>query len=347
MLPAGSGPCTIDGTIATYRNSEAAVPGTPLLLYTFSAGRFGNQLLRFFHWTAWVRELEGSCSVMHLPFWPYAKLFREWRESPACVSPRGGGWVNAVARMAGRWPWGGEWDTNWKLQRALLRASRHMGLLGVELLEKPVAGVVNLEDPAFVERARAARYLVCGGWEYSCWGWLERHAGEVRGCFTPVPEYGDVASAFIADLRGRNDVLVGLFVRRGDYETFFDGRFYYSWCEYARWVGEVVAHYPGKRVVVVAAGDERFPREVFDGLPVVLATGSINSGGHWLESFLELALCDILLGPPSTFVACAAFYGDKPWWPLRSAGQSLRAEQILVRHIFEAACDAELALAVR
>jgi hypothetical protein len=222
-----------------------------------------------------------------------------------------------------------------------------MRWLEVDLLEKPVEGVVNLEDPAFVERARSARYLVCAGWEYSCWSWLERHAEEVRRSFTPLPLYRDLASAFIADLRGRYDVLVGLFARRGDYETFFDGRFHYSWNDYARWVREAVEHYPGKRVVIVAAGDDTFPREAFNGLPVVFTTGSINGGGHWLESFLELALCDILLGPPSTFVACAAFYGDKPWWPLRSANQSLRADQILTRHIFEAACDPELALAVR
>jgi hypothetical protein len=329
------------------RNDEEPLPATPLIIYTFSAGRFGNQLLRFFHWTAWVRELDGECSVLHLPFWPYAKLFSEWSRRPGCVHPARGGGADLLARIVDQAPAAKQWEINWKLQRIALRAARQLHPFGVDLLDKPTHEVVNLEDPAFVDRARAARYLVCAGWEYSCWSWLERHSSEVRSQFVPLPLYGDPAKSFIADLRGHHDVLIGLFARRGDYRTFFDGKFYYSWSDYVRLAREAMEHYPGKRVMIVAASDDPIPLAAFDGLPVTLTSGSVNSGGHWLESFLELAQCDILLGPPSTFVACAAFYGDKPWWPLRSAGQSLRTGEILTRHIFEAARDPELALAVR
>jgi hypothetical protein len=318
----------------------------PLVIYTFSAGRFGNQLLRFFHWAAWVRELDGRCSVLHLPFWPHAKLFVEWSRCPACLYPRRGGWENQVARLFGHAA-GSQWDSNWKLQRIALRCARNLGRMGVDLIDKPVHEVVDLEAPAFVDRALSARYLVCAGWEYSCWSWLERHSVEVRRLFTPLPRYGDPAAAFIADLQSNYDVLIGLFARRGDYRTFFDGRFYYSWSNYARWAREAVQHHSGKRVVIVAASDDAIPVEAFNGLPIVLATGSVNRGGHWMESFLQLAHCDVILAPPSTFAACAAFYGNKPWWPLRSAGQSLRTEQVLGRHIFDAARDPEMALSVR
>jgi hypothetical protein len=342
ILSVGSGADTVK-----WYHREKPLPATPLIIYTFSAGRFGNQFLRFLHWTAWVRELDNECSVLHLPFWPYANLFSEWSRRPGCIHPARVGAVDLVARIVDHVPAGRRWDINWKLQRITLRASRGLQSFGVDLLDKPIDEIVNMEDRAFVDRARAARYLVCAGWEYSCWSWLERHAPQVRRQFVPVPMYGDRAESFIADLRGRYDVLIGLFARRGDYRKFFDGRFYYPWSDYARWAREAMDHYPGKRVVIVAAGDDPIPIEAFEGLPVVLTTGSVNSGGHWLESFLELAHCDILLGPPSTFVACAAFYGDKPWWPLRSAGQSLRSGEILERHIFDAARDPELALSVR
>jgi hypothetical protein len=320
--------------------------GTSLVIYTFSAGRFGNQLLRFFHWTAWVREIDFRCSVLHLPFWPYSKLFTEWSHRRACVYPQNAPWMNSVARLVDRLP-GPPGNNNWKLQRLALRASRQLHSLGVDTLEKPVHGTVDLQNPAFVDRARSARYLVCAGWEFSCWSWLQHHSAEVRRLFDVLPPYKDVAAAFIAGLRGHYDILLGLFARRGDYRTFFDGRFYYSWEDYVRWASEAMEHHPGKRVVIVAASDDPIPIERFHGLPVVLATGSVNRGGHWLESFLELALCDCILGPPSTFVACAAFYGDKPWWPLRSSAQSLRRDQILNRHLFDAAQDPEMALAVR
>ena len=35
-------------------------------------------------------------------------------------------------------------------------------------------------------------------------------------------------------LRQRHDIVIGLYIRRGDYREFFDGRFYYPWSSYAR-----------------------------------------------------------------------------------------------------------------
>lgn len=319
----------------------------PLIIYTYSAGRFGNQLLRFFHWAAWVRELDYQCSILHLPFWPYAKLFSEWSAKPACVYPDNREWVNSLAHMVDRCPGADPWDLNWKLQRAALRGSRHLRSLGVDVLRLSGVEKMNLEDSAFIERARATRFRVCAGWEFGCWSWLERHAAEVRRLFQPLPVYRRVAEAFVQELRAKYDVVLGLLARRGDYSTFFNGRLYYSWADYAGWVRQAMELYPGRRVVVVISSDDPIPLEAFAGLPVVLATGSVNSQGHWLESFLELSLCDLILGPPSTFVACAAFYGDKPWWPLRSAGQALRTDQVLSNHLFDAARDPELALSVR
>jgi hypothetical protein len=292
-----------------------------------------------------VRELDYRCAVLHLPFWPYAKLFSEWIGRPACVYPGNGHWVDRVARLLDRLP--DTRDINWELQQIALQVWRRLRWLGVDMLDKPEDERVNLEDPAFIERAQAGRYFLCAGWEYGCWAWLERHAAEVRGLFVPVQPYRGRAEDFAGELRRQYDVLVGLFARRGDYRTFFDGRFYYAWEDYARWIREVVELHPGKRVGVIIASDDWIPSGPFDGLPVVCATGSVNRGGHWLESFLELSLCDMIIGPPSTFAACAAFLGDKPFWPLRSSGQTLRTDQLLTGHLFEAARDPEITLAVR
>lgn len=319
---------------------------TPLLLYTSSAGRFGNQLLRFFHWAAWARELDHACAVLNLPFWPYAKLFSEWRRNRACLLGRTDHSWNLLARAAARVPLD-PWMVNWKLQRISLRASRHLTLVGVDLLDKPTDERVNVEEPEFVRRALDGRYLVCSGWEFACWNWLERHAVAVRALFAPAPPFGQITQEFMAESRRHHDVLVGLCVRRGDYRNFFDGRFYYSWESYTRWVREAADLYPGKRVGVIITGDETIPMQMLQGLPVHLATGSLNRGGHFLESFLQLSMCDLILGPPSTFAACAAFLGDRPWLPLRSADQTLSRDQILQRPLFEAALDSELALAVR
>lgn len=63
-------------------------------------GPYWQPVVVLFHWAAWVKELDGGCAVLHLPFWPYAELFCEWMDRPAGVTARWGGWVNVVA--AGR-----------------------------------------------------------------------------------------------------------------------------------------------------------------------------------------------------------------------------------------------------
>jgi hypothetical protein len=66
---------------------------------------------------------------------------------------------------------------------------------------------------------------------------------------------------------------------------------------------------------------------LFAGLPCFFATGTLNAGGHWFESWVELSQCDVIVTPPSTFSATAAFVGGVPLWPVLSADQMMAPEQ--------------------
>jgi len=312
-------------------------------------GRFGNQLLRFLHWTAWARQLGGAVTVLDVPFWPYGALFNRWKRRPGCAYPHRlrdysadlAGYLQSF--MPARW----RERANGSLQRVSARLARRAQSLGLDVVDLPAETKLNLEDADFVDRARNSRHLVCLGWEFACWDWLERHQAAVRQIFAPARAPMAAANAYVRDLRRQYDVLVGLFVRRTDYRTFFDGRFYYSWECYGRWAREAVQMFPGQRVGIVVTGDEFIPSEPFAGTPVSPASGSVNRGGHWFASFLELSLCDLIVGPTSTFAGCAAFLGNVPWLPLRDAGQTLDARQVMRRHLFEAAQDPLLRLSIR
>src|ERR1019366_8455995 len=114
---------------------------------------------------------------------------------------------------------------------------------------------------------------------------------------------------------------VGVHIRQSDYRQWDNGRFYFSTAQYAGWIRQLVDLHPGRRIAVVVASDEWQDPAQFAGLPIYPATGNPNAGGHWFENWIELSLCDIVVCPPSTFSATAAFLGEVPLWPVMAEDQ--------------------------
>ena len=314
------------------------------VIYAYGGGRFGNQFLRFAHWLAWVADCQQRVRIVDLAFWPYASSFATWAENPGCIYPLQRSWIHRLARLR-RWLHPriirhGEW----RAQRAVAWSARRLPGVAFMALADERGEETMLTPDAFPVSAGTT---VCSGWKFNAWSALERHEEQVRALFRPAATPAAVSETFVAALRRRYDVLVGLFVRRGDYREWADGQYCYPWECYIRWSSELSALFPGRKVGVVLAGDEELPLPLWAGLPVVPATGSVNEGGHWFESFLELAACDYVVSPPSTFSACAAFLGNRPLWPLVGADQKLCPDQIMPRHIFDARRDAIFSIAVQ
>jgi hypothetical protein len=101
-------------------------------------------------------------------------------------------------------------------------------------------------------------------------------------------------------------LLVGVHVRRTDYERFKDGRFFYSHAQYRDLMVSVEAIFPERDVTFLVCSDERVPSEAFAGLDVV------RGPGQELEDLYALASCDLIIGPPSTYSAWASYYGEVP-----------------------------------
>lgn len=116
----------------------------------------------------------------------------------------------------------------------------------------------------------------------------------------------DVDTVF-SRLRDNNDLVIGMHVRRGDYKTFIDGRYYFDDLTYANFIRQLVAQMPGRRVVTYIASNEPINITSFNGLAVHHVPNSSP-----LTDLESLSRCDYILGPPSTFSMWASFIGDKP-----------------------------------
>jgi hypothetical protein len=196
---------------------------------------------------------------------------------------------------------------------------------------------IDLESPLFTATISRSRVTTCRGWKIACWRLFEEQQTELRQFFLPAAPFLRHAREFIEPIRNRYDVVAGLLIRQSDYRIWHDGRFHFSSIQYANWIRELVDLYGERRVAVIIASDEWQDPSVFSGLPCYFATGSVNAGGHWFESFAQLSLCDFILSPPSTFSAAAAFTGEIPLWPLGEPNQTLVLDQLITDAMVQAA----------
>ncbi len=310
--------------------------GRSWVIYTHGGGRMGNQVLRWAHWLAWAMDFSERVGVVNLSFWPYASFFEGTCERPGCSSP-----PNAVLDRFVAWR---DRLPEWFLHRAEWRAQQLVHALGACVPGAARIGRrwppdlrIDLDGDRFVDRVGAHRVSTCAGWEIAGWERVRRRREELRAYFRPAGEHARRARDFVAAQRARFGRVVGVLIRQGDYMTWRDGCFGYPSSRYARWMHEYLALEGGGGAGFLIASDTTQDPACFAGLPHVFSSGSANAGGPAIASFAELAECDLVLSPPSTFSATAAFVGGRPLLPLCDEEQVLAREQILAEALLDAA----------
>ena len=130
---------------------------------------------------------------------------------------------------------------------------------------------------------------------------------ELQRIFTPKAEIVKQADDLIMPYRDRNAIIVGVHIRRGDYATWNDGRFFFSHEEYHAFMRRIASLFPDKQVVFFISSNELIPQETFSDLQIIYHTN-----GSAVLDLHTLSLCDYIIGPFSTFSRWAAFIGEKP-----------------------------------
>lgn len=321
----------------------------PQIIYTHGGGRLGNQVLRFAHWIAWALEHEGSVEVLNFAFWPYADHFVAWRKHPGCVFPLREGPADRWARRWAEAPRG--------LRRVLEKKTRLPRIVqaaghvwpGWQAVELDLVKEEKLAlDAALVERVSRRRVTTCCGWEIANWPLVEKHEAAIRELFRPVAELAEPAAETIAKLRREHDLVIGVLIRQSDYREWHDGQFFFPATQYAIWMRQIAALHPGRRIAFVVTSEWWHDPRLFGDLPVTFASGSANARGHLMSSWVELSLCDLVVSPPSTFSATAAFLGrGVPLWPVTAWNQTMALDQIFSGGIVSATRHPMFVRAVR
>lgn len=148
--------------------------------------------------------------------------------------------------------------------------------------------------------------------------YLAQTLPELKRIFRPKDEIMDKAEALIADMRQTADIIIGVHIRRGDYATWNDGRFFYELEDYRQFMLRVQKLYKDKRVGFFISSNEDFSPKVFEGC-TCRRFGKEPSGA--ILDLYTLSVCDRIIGPFSSYSRWASFIGEVPLCFLESKDQ--------------------------
>ncbi|MBR1505511.1 MAG: alpha-1,2-fucosyltransferase [Prevotella sp.] len=269
------------------------------MIFVHDKGRLCNNILQYGHLYAWGREHGRKTMSMRFAY--------KYQYFHICHTRHHNFLTYVFAKYASR-----------------------MGLIPTVHFDEE-NGDYSREEQTMLE----SKLVVAAGWYARWYDLFIKYKQEILRLFA----FHDEIEQHVARLLPTDDCLrLGVHIRRGDYATFYDGRFYYTDEQYVAVVRGFLRLHPGKQVAVFICGnDPQLDREYFRReLPQCRIE---FPDGNPAEDLCLLSHCHYLIGAPSTFTLVAAMYHDAPlYWiekaeaPLSEA--SFKAFDDLFRHIY-------------
>lgn len=150
--------------------------------------------------------------------------------------------------------------------------------------------------------------------------YLQQTLPVLQQIFRPADDIVARAEALVGQLRQEADLVVGVHIRRGDYATWHNGRFFYGLDDYHRFMLRVQSLYADRRVAFFISSNEAFPADIFTGCRC--ARFGKEPSGAVLDLY-TLSLCDRIMGPFSSYSRWASFIGRVPLCFLEYKGQEI------------------------
>ena len=148
--------------------------------------------------------------------------------------------------------------------------------------------------------------------------YLKQTLPELKTIFRPKEEIMQKAEGLIGEMKKESDIVVGVHIRRGDYATWNEGRFFYELEEYHQFMLRVQQLYKDKQVSFFISSNEDFSLDLFEGCQC-RRFGKEPSGA--ILDLYTLSVCDFIMGPFSSYSRWASFIGEVPLCFLESKDQ--------------------------
>ena len=267
-----------------------------------------GQLCNRIFLTAYGLSLQAQTGQAFLDFSldKYAKLFPKTRRPAWAVMPY------KVARYAVR------------LAMKIGWASRIGRFLFIDVTYEN-SGEVSPGNPDFIARLNRRTLTFLRVDQYFDLSKLKFPNVEIiRQRFQPDPEIRQGVLDHVGRAKGDAEVLVGIHIRRSDYDVHLGGRHFYPLELYLQAMERMVALLPDRKVAFLVCSDEAVPDDFLAPYRATRGPGSL------LGDLYGLAECDYLIGPPSTFSLWAAYYGRKQLYQMTRPELPQNLDQFMI-----------------
>ena len=255
------------------------------MIYVRDKGRLCNNILQYGHVYAWGREHGRQTVSMRFAY--------KYQYFHICHTPKHNFYYYLAAKYLAKW-----------------------GFLPVVSFNDPD------EDTSVKEQMMLRRRnLVVEGWHAVWYDLFLKYKPEIISLFAFDAKVKKSPDRLLARVPA-DSVRLGLHIRRGDYRTFYDGRFFFSDEQYIHQIKMFAGLHPGKHVQVFICGND--PHLDEDAYRQSLPQQALSfPKGNPGEDLYLLSQCDYLIGPPSTFTLVAAMYRDVPLYWIEKAEDPL------------------------
>lgn len=162
--------------------------------------------------------------------------------------------------------------------------------------------------------------VIIEGWGVRYYDLFLKYKQDILELFDFKEEIHHKINNLLLETSDDDTVKIGVHIRRGDYQTFFNGIYFFYDYAFLHYIKQIMALFPGRRFSVYICGNDPALNQQYyiNALPeakIVFPNG--NAG----EDLCILSECDYIIGPPSSYSLVATMYGKaKLHWMISDNG---------------------------
>lgn len=181
----------------------------------------------------------------------------------------------------------------------------------------------NIVIQRFYQTSFSKKLGFHSGWELSgSYKYYPKVKDKIKAIFTPNRDITDPINRHFSLIRQNQNVIIGVHIRRGDYKTYMNGKFYYDDIVYLRFINQISSIIPNSMFYI--SSNEPVPQLIKDNCSVIERIVDSAPGDMY-----ALSQCNYIIGPPSTFSGWASLIGDVPLYYIKSQDAIINIESFV------------------
>jgi hypothetical protein len=177
----------------------------------------------------------------------------------------------------------------------------------------------DLRNASDIERAIKFPFLLVGGWDFRVDSLTKKYQSYFIDKYSINKDLliGVGLACKISKWRLENKIVIGVHIRRGDYKSWQNGKYFYS--------DSVYEHYIYLLLELIATEERQIKIVIFSNEPTSMGERldcEVSKNQWYIDHYL-MSQCHFLIGPPSTFTLWASYIGMNRYYHIKDPSSSI------------------------